>query len=105
MDIPKAVETNLAADERVLHVVRASKTLSMDLTPNTLAVTDQRVILVDHKVLGRYHLKDIPYSKLETVHFEQGIAASHFTLKPEEGEDASRAAHEVDRPVRLRTQG
>ena len=86
MDIPKAVETNLAADERVLHVVRASKTLSIDLTPNTLAVTDQRVILVDHKVMGRYELKDIPYSKLETVHFEQGIAASHFTLKPEDGE-------------------
>ena len=86
MDIPEAVKKNLAADEEVLHAIRASRTLSMDLTPNTLAVTDQRVILVDHKVLGRYELMDIPYSKLETVRFEQGIAASHFTLKPEDGE-------------------
>ena len=60
MDIPEAVKNNLAAGEEVLHAIRASKTLSMDLTPNTLAVTDQRVVLVDHKVLGRYELKDIP---------------------------------------------
>jgi hypothetical protein len=58
----------------------------MDLTPKTLAVTDQRVMIVDHKVLGRYELQDIPYSKLEMVRFEQGVAGSTFRLFPEDGE-------------------
>jgi len=85
MDVPEAVKKNLASGEEVLHAIRAKKALSMDLTPKTLAVTNQRVILVDHKMLGRYDLQDIPYSKLETVRFEQGVAGSHFTLQPEDG--------------------
>jgi hypothetical protein len=86
MKIPEAVEKNLASGEDVLHVIRASRALSMDMTPKTLAVTNQRVILIDHKLMGRYELQDIPYSKMETVRFEQGVAGSHFTLKPEDGE-------------------
>jgi hypothetical protein len=86
MDVPEAVKKNLASGEEVLHAIKASRALSMDLTPKTLAVTNQRVILVDHKVLGRYELQDIPYSKLEMVRFEQGVAGSHFTLQPEDGE-------------------
>jgi hypothetical protein len=86
MDVPEAVKKNLASGEEVLHAIRAKRVLSMDMTPKTLAVTNQRVILVDHKVLGRYDLQDIPYSKLETVRFEQGVAGSHFTLQPEDGE-------------------
>jgi hypothetical protein len=86
MEIPEAVTENLAANEEVLHCIRANKALSMDLTPKTLAVTDQRVIIVDHKVLGRYELQDIPYSKLETVRYEQGVATSKFSLNPEDGE-------------------
>lgn len=86
MEVPEAVQRNLASGEKVLHCIRAKKALSLDLTPKTLAVTNQRVILIDHKVLGRYELQDIPYSKLETVLFEQGVAGSHFALKPEDGE-------------------
>ncbi len=86
MEIPAAVKENLAVGEEVLHLIRASKALSMDFTPMTLAVTDQRVIIVDPKVLGRYELYDIPYQKLETVCFEQGVAGSTFTLYPEDGE-------------------
>jgi hypothetical protein len=86
MEIPEAIKENLAAGEKVLHTIRASKALSLDLTPKTLAVTDQRVMIVDHKPLGRYDLQDIPYSKLETVYFEQGVAGSTFSLVPEDGE-------------------
>jgi hypothetical protein len=84
--IPEAISDNLASGEEVFHCIRASKALSMDLTPKTLAVTDQRVMIVDHQLLGRYELQDIPYSKLETVRFEQGVASSKFSLIPEDGE-------------------
>jgi hypothetical protein len=86
VEIPEAVTENLASGEEVLHCIRASRALSMDVTPKTLAVTDRRVMVVDHKLLGRYELQDIPYSKLETVRFEQGVAGSKFTLIPEDGE-------------------
>lgn len=86
MEVPEAIRENLAAGEKVLHTIRASKALSLDLTPKTLAVTDQRVMVVDHKVLGRYELQDVPYSKLETVYFEQGVAGATFSLSPEDGE-------------------
>jgi len=86
MEIPEAVLDNLAAGEEVLHAIRAKKALSMDLTPPTLAVTDKRVMVIDHKVLGRYDLQDIPYSKLETVRYERGVAGAKFSLYPEDGE-------------------
>lgn len=86
MEIPEAVTDNLAVGEEVLHIIRAKKALSMDLTPPTLAVTDKRVMVIDHKVLGRYDLQDIPYSKLETVRYERGVAGAKFSLYPEDGE-------------------
>jgi hypothetical protein len=55
------------------------------LKPKFLAVTDRRVIFLDQKILGRYSLNDIPYSKLELVLFEEGLMASTFNLKDEDG--------------------
>ena len=55
------------------------------MKPKFLAVTDRRVIFLDQKILGRYSLNDIPYSKLELVLFEEGLMASTFNLKDEDG--------------------
>ncbi len=55
------------------------------MKPKILVVTDRRVIFLDQKILGRYDLRDIPYSKLELVLFEEGLMASKFDLKDEGG--------------------
>ncbi|MDD3932697.1 MAG: PH domain-containing protein [Methanoculleus sp.] len=83
VDIPKEIVEHLYPGENVFFCIR--KILPTELKPKFLAITDRRTIYLDQKVLGRYDLKDIPYSKIELVLFEEGLMTSAFGIKDEEG--------------------
>lgn len=85
--IPKEITESLYPGEKVLYSVeKKKKKLYTEMKPKFLAVTDRRVIYLDQKILGRYDLIDVPYEKLEFVHFRKGKIGAKFEIKSEEGE-------------------
>jgi hypothetical protein len=82
-EIPAEISENLYPGENVAFCIK--KKLTLEAKPKFLAVTDRRVIYLDQKLLGRYELADIPYEKLEFVHFRHGKLGAEFILKSEEG--------------------
>lgn len=82
-EIPKEITENLYPGEKVLYSVK--KKLYTEMKPKFLVVTDRRVIYLDQKILGRYDLVDVPYEKLEFVHFKKGKIGAKFTIRSEEG--------------------
>ena len=84
--IPKEITESLYPGEKVLYSVeKKKKKLYTEMKPKFLAVTDRRVIYLDQKILGRYDLIDVPYEKLEFVHFRKGKIGAKFETKSEEG--------------------
>ena len=88
IDLPKEVIEHLYPGENVFFCIK--KILPVELKPRFLAITDRRVIYLDQKILGRYVLKDIPYSKIELVLLEEGLVASKFGIKDEEVSEIGR---------------
>jgi len=76
-ELPDEILENLYPGEDVLYSVK--KKLYTELKPKYLIVTDRRIIYLDQKILGRYDLIDIPYEKLEFVHFK----SSSFEMRRE----------------------
>lgn len=83
IDIPKEIVEHLYSQENVYFCIK--KMIAIELKPKFLVVTDRRVIYLDQKILGRYDLHDVPYSKLELVVFDEGLVTSAFDLKDEDG--------------------
>lgn len=83
-DLPKEILDQLYSGEDVRFCIK--KRYGLEVKPKFLIISDRRVIFLDQKILGRYDLKDIPYQKLEDVHFEEGIVASKFQLKGKDGD-------------------
>jgi len=83
MEIPPEISENLYPGEKVLYCIK--KKLRTDLKPKFLAVTDRRVLYLDQKLLGRYDLEDVPYEKLEFVHYKKGKIGAEFEIKREDG--------------------
>lgn len=81
-ELPAEILDNLYSGENALFCIK--KQVPVELKPKYLIITDHRVLFLDQKILGRYDLSDIPYSKLERVFFEEGILASEFKLKDED---------------------
>lgn len=81
--IPKEVAEHLYPGENVYSCIK--KILPIELKPKYLVITDRRVLYLDQRILGRYVLKDMPYAKLQLVLFEEGLIASAFGLKDEDG--------------------
>jgi hypothetical protein len=84
-ELPDEILENLYPGEDVLYSVK--KKLYTELKPKYLIVTDRRIIYLDQKILGRYDLIDIPYEKLEFVHFKKGKIGAKFIIRNEEGEE------------------
>ena len=82
-DIPKEILEVLYSQENVYYSIKKSP--FAEIKHKFIVITDRRVIFLDLKVLGRYDLHDIPYSKLEHVVFEEGLVKSEFDLKDEDG--------------------
>jgi len=84
-EIPKEATENLYPGESVLYSIK--KKLYTELKPKFLVVTNRRVMYLDQKILGRYEMVDIPYEKLEFVHFKKGKIGAKFVIRSEEGEE------------------
>lgn len=82
-EIPPEVTENLYPGEKVLYSVK--KKLYTEFKPKYLVVTDRRVIYLDQKILKRYEIVDVPYEKLEFVHFKKGKIGAKFVIRSEEG--------------------
>ena len=52
--------------------------------PKWIVVTNERIIILDEKMFGRYEIKAIPYNRLKRVAFYKGVLASQFTIEDEE---------------------
>ena len=68
-DIPAQLLDNLAEGEEVK---RSLKTRSLLNIPEFTFLTNRRIIYYNQKVLGRFDLIDIPYSRLSEMQAERG---------------------------------
>ncbi len=93
-EIPEELSENLYPGETVLYSVK--KKLYTEMKPKFLIVTDRRVIYLDQKILRRYDLVDIPYEKLEFVHFKRGKIGAKFLIRSEEGKEITLTWMEKD---------
>ncbi len=82
--LPRKLLQNLEAGEAIL---AASKKVLPTEKPKWLIATQQRIIIFDEKIFGRYTLKSIPYEKIERITFFKGILASKIMIKVESKED------------------
>ena len=84
VEIPKQLYDNLAKGEEVK---RTLKTMSLLNIPEYTFLTDRRVIYYNQKVLGRFDLIDIPYSRLAEMKAQRGmIAFGSIVFESEDGE-------------------
>ncbi len=67
--LPKGIQETLVANERVHKVL---KTVSIINKPEYTVLTDRRILYFNEKILNRYDLEDIPYSKLMEMTAERG---------------------------------
>ena len=68
-DIPAQLLDNLASGEEIK---RSLKTQSLLNIPEYTFLTNRRIIYYNQKVLGRFDLIDIPYSRLSEMKAERG---------------------------------
>ena len=68
-DIPAQLLDNLASGEEIK---RSLKTRSLLNIPEYTFLTNRRIIYYNQKVLGRFDLIDIPYSRLSEMKAERG---------------------------------
>ena len=78
--LPKQVTDNLTPGESVACCVQTS----MDLNPTYVIVTNKRAIYFDKKMLGRYDMSGIPYSKISKVVGKKGKMRGSLTILGEE---------------------
>ncbi len=78
--LPKQVTDNLTPGESVACCVQTS----FDLNPTFIIVTNKRAIYFDKKMLGRYDMSGIPYSKISKVVGKKGKMRGSLTVIGEE---------------------
>ncbi|MCW4048941.1 MAG: PH domain-containing protein [Candidatus Bathyarchaeota archaeon] len=87
VEIPPQLFDNLAKGEEVK---RTLKTRSLLNIPEFTFLTDRRVIYYNQKILGRFDLIDIPYSRLSGMKAERGmIAYGTMSFTSEDGDEIS----------------
>jgi hypothetical protein len=68
-ELPKAIHENLSPGESI--VVSVSN-FGLSLHPQYIVLTDRRVIYFSDEMFGRYHLRDIQYTRLKAMRAETG---------------------------------
>ena len=87
VEIPPQLLDNLANGEEVK---RTLKTRSLLNIPEFTFLTDRRVIYYNQKILGRFDLIDIPYSRMASMNAERGmISNGTMSFTSEDGEEIS----------------
>ena len=80
--LPKGIQETLVANERIHKVL---KTVSIINKPEYTVLTDRRILYFNDKILNRYDLEDIPYSKLMEMKAERGrVRFGSIEFKSEE---------------------
>ena len=80
--LPKGIQETLVANERIHRVL---KTVSIINKPEYTVLTDRRILYFNEKILNRYDLEDIPYSKLMEMKAERGrVRFGSIEFKSEE---------------------
>ena len=80
--LPKGIQETLVAHERIHRVL---KTVSIINKPEYTVLTDRRILYFNEKILNRYDLEDIPYSKLMEMKAERGrVRFGSIEFKSEE---------------------
>ncbi len=80
--LPKGIQEILVANERIHKVL---KTVSIINKSEYTVLTDRRILYFNEKILNRYDLEDIPYSKLMEMKAERGrVRFGSIEFKSEE---------------------
>ena len=84
-DIPAQLLDNLAKGEEVK---RSLKTRSLLNIPEFTFLTNRRIIYYNQKILGRFDLIDIPYSRLSAMKAERGrVSFGSMMFTSEDGDE------------------
>jgi len=79
--VPKAIKKMLLADEHVMAVIRQSR-LKAAITPDSIIITNQRIIRYSPSSLGLYkEIEDHRYGDIANLKIEKGILFATITLR------------------------
>ena len=79
--VPRAVKKLLLADERVLAVIKQSR-LKAAITPDSIIVTDQRIIRYSPSALGLHkEIEDYRYEDIANLKVDKGILFATITAR------------------------
>ncbi len=81
LKIPKAIKKMLLADEQVMAVIKQSR-LKAATTPDSIIITDQRIIRYSPSTLGLHkEIEDYRYEDIANLKIDKGILFATITLK------------------------
>jgi len=79
--VPKAIKQMLLTDEQLLAVVKQSR-LKAAITPDSIIVTNQRIIRCSPSALGlRKEIEDYRYEDIANLRIDKGILFATITAK------------------------
>jgi hypothetical protein len=79
--VPNAIKKMLLTDEEVIAVVRQSR-LKAAITPDSIIITDQRIIRCSPSALGlRKEIEDYRYEDIANLKLDKGIMFATITVK------------------------
>jgi Bacterial PH domain/Short C-terminal domain len=79
--VPNAVKKMLLADEQVKAVIKQSR-LKAAITPDSIVITDQRVIRYSPSAMGlRKEIEDYRYEDIANLRIDKGILFATITVK------------------------
>ena len=79
--VPNAVKKLLLADEQVKAVIRQSR-LKAALTPDSIVITDQRIIRYSPSALGLHkEIEDYRYEDIANLRIDKGVLFATITAK------------------------
>jgi len=86
-ELPKAIHDNISLGESVVGSV---SNFGLSLHPQYIVLTDRRVIYFSDEMFGRYHLRNIPYTRLRAMRAETGrVAFGAVCFKGDDDESIS----------------
>jgi len=80
-EVPNAIKKILLADEQVMAVIKQSR-LKAAITPDSIIITDQRIIRCSPSALGlRKEIEDYRYEDIANLKIDKGILFATITVK------------------------
>jgi len=81
LKVPKAIKKMLLTDEQVMAVIKQSR-LKAAITPDSIIVTNQRIIRCSPSALGlRKEIEDYRYEDIANLKIDKGILFATITAK------------------------